>query len=94
MKISVRYNQSNLPLLAVRSAAYVDGYRLCLQFSDGTHPTVDFEPFLEKAKHPAIRKYLDLKWFQKFSVENGDLHWNHYDLSFPIDELHQGKIRL
>jgi hypothetical protein len=94
MKISVRYNQSNSPLLAVCGADYADGCRLRLKFSDGSRRTVDFKPFLENAQHPAIRKYLDPNWFQKFSVENGDLHWNHYDLSFPIDELYRGTIRL
>jgi hypothetical protein len=94
MKVSVRYNESYLPLLAVVSAEFVDGYRLRVKFSDGSRRTVDFGPFLEKSKHPTVRKYLDSKRFQNFSVEHGDLHWNHYDLSFPVAELRKGKIRV
>ena len=76
----------------VTGAEYLDGYRLRIAFDDGVVRVVDFEPFLSKSQHPAIRKYLDIKLFLKWTFERGDIHWNDYDLIFPIADLYAGKI--
>ena len=36
----------------IESAAYVEGYKICLVFSDGSVRTVDFEPFLSASLNP------------------------------------------
>ena len=71
---------------------YLSDYQLKLIFNDGKQQVVDFEPFLKKAQHSEIQKYLDLSRFQKFTFEYGHLHWNDYDLSFSNDDLYEGKI--
>ena len=76
----------------VTGAEYLDGYRLRIAFDDGVVRVVDFEPFLSKSHHPAIRKYLDKKLFLNWTFERGDIHWNDYDLIFPIADLYAGKI--
>jgi hypothetical protein len=36
----------------IESAAYVEGYKICLVFSDDSVRTVDFEPFLSASLNP------------------------------------------
>jgi len=79
-------------IVEIESAVYVGAYKLHLTFSDGRERTVDFEPFLKRSLNPMIRKYLNLDEFRNFTVEQGDLFWNDYDLCFPIADLYEGQI--
>ena len=79
-------------VVQIKSVRHVSGYKLGLRFSDGHVGTVDFEPFLKSSAHPAIRAYLDPKRFKKFTLEDGVLHWNDFDLVFPMADLYLGKI--
>lgn len=76
----------------ITEVEYLEGYRLRVAFGDGVQRVVDFEPFLSKSHHPAIRKYLDKRRFKKFTIDRGHLHWNDYDLIFPIADLYAGEI--
>ena len=78
--------------LEVVQAEYLAGYRLRIVFNDGTVRIVDFGDFLRHARNPMIRKYLDVKRFQDFSIEYGDLFWHDYELCFPIADLYRGSI--
>ena len=78
--------------ISLTEVEYVDGYRLRVAFDDGVVQVVDFEPFLGKSHHPAIRRYLDKRQFKKFALDRGHLHWNDYDLIFPTADLYAGKI--
>jgi hypothetical protein len=78
--------------ISINVAQYVDGYKLQLLFNDGTKRLVDFEPFLSKSKHPDVRKYLNLNNFKSFSIVDGDLDWNDFELCFPIYDLYKGEI--
>lgn len=73
-------------------AKYLGGYSIQLVFSDGLTRALDFQPFLERAKNPMTRKFLDLENFKNFRLENGDLLWNDFELCFPVWDLHEGKI--
>ncbi len=79
-------------VLEVSTAAYVGDHRLRLCFSDGKERIVDFGPFLRHSANPMIRAYLDLEKFKRFSIAYGDLHWNDYDLCFPVADLYDGRI--
>lgn len=81
------------PQVQITQAEYLDGLRLRVSFDDGAVRVIDFEPFLASAHHPNIRKYLDKRRFKKFSIDRGHLHWNDYDLIFPIADLYSGEIR-
>jgi len=91
------YAQNSLTLIEdeiidIEEAEYVDRYKLRLRFSNHIERVVDFEPFLATSTNPMIRKYLDLTNFKKFVLEYGDLHWNDYDLCFPIADLYTGHL--
>jgi len=75
----------------VQKVKHLGGCRLEITFSDGHVQNVDFGPFLQQA-HPELRKYLSEDEFTKFSVEHGNLSWNDYEMSFPIEDLYDGNL--
>lgn len=79
-------------MVSVSKAKMVGDYVLRIFFSDGARGDVDFGPFLTSSTNPMIRKYLDLDLFQSFTVQNGDLFWNEYDLCFPVADLYENTI--
>jgi hypothetical protein len=78
--------------LKINSAKYLSDYAIRIRFSDGKEKLVDFKPFLSKSLHPSIKKYLDENKFSNFSLTDGNLNWNDYDLIFPISDLYNGQI--
>lgn len=77
----------------VTQAEYQDDYKILISFSDLTQQIVDFGPFLTKLSHPVYSKYKRLALFKKFKIESGNIVWGKdWDLIFPIDQLHSGKI--
>ncbi len=78
--------------ISIENAKYIEDYKIYLKFNDGKENVVDFKSFIEKSSHPDIEKYRDKKLFQKFSLENGDIEWNDYELAFPIYDLYIGQI--
>ena len=79
-------------IVSVESVEREGDFVLTIRFSDDTAKTVDFEPFLSRSKNPHIRKYLDAQLFGAYSVTDGDLEWNDYDLCFPIADLYEGTL--
>lgn len=92
MKISVEYNNAEVQDFKIDSARYLGDFAIRVLFNDGTERLVDFKPFLTKALHPSIKKYLNENYFSKFLIVEGNLNWNDYDLIFPIWDLYKGKI--
>jgi hypothetical protein len=94
MRIIVDYKdlESGLNQLKIDSAKYLSDYVIRLRFSDGKEKLVDFKPFLSKSLHPSIKKYLDENKFSNFSLTDGNLNWNDYDLIFPLSDLYKGQI--
>ena len=80
--------------IRVIDALYISNYKVLITFSDGKQQTVDFENFLKTNSHPQFAEYLDLKKFRKFKIERGNIVWGKdWDLIFPFEELHEGKIK-
>ena len=79
---------------SILEAKYKNKYSIEIIFDDGKSKTVDFYPFLKSSSHLEIKKYLDLELFKNFKVVNGDLIWGDFDLTFPIDQLYKGHIKL
>ena len=79
-------------VVQIVDVSQVAAYKLCVRFDDGHESTVDFGPFLKRSAHPSIRAYLDAKRFKNFTMEDGVLHWNDFDLVFPMADLYHGKI--
>ena len=95
MRIIVDYKdpQSGFSQLKIDSARYLSDYAIRIRFNDGNERLVDFKPFLSKSLHPSIKKYLDESKFSNFSLTDGNLNWNDYDLIFPISDLYKGQIK-
>lgn len=79
-------------IVSIDKAVYLDEYKIKFDFSDGVSQTIDFKGFLENAKNPMTKKYMDKDKFKDFIIEYGDIVWNDYELCFPIWDLHKGKI--
>mgnify|MGYP000072153443 CR=1 FL=1 len=80
-------------IVKIVSAKYLSDYVIRVRFDDDTNRVVDFKPFLTKATHPEITKYLKESNFKKFVIDNGNLNWNDYELIFPIANLYEGTIK-
>jgi len=94
MRIIVDYKDSDSGFnqLKIDSAKYLSDYAIRIRFSDGKEKLVDFKPFLSKSLHPSIKKYLDENKFSNFSLTDGNLNWNDYDMIFPLSDLYNGQI--
>lgn len=92
MKVSDIHIEYAVKTIRVVEANYLNEYIITVNFSDGTSQSIDFEDFLKHSRHPEIRKYLDKKSFRSFSIVNGNLNWNDFDMIFPISDLYEGKI--
>ena len=94
MRIIVDYKEpeAGFKQLKIDSAKYLSDYAIRIKFSDGNERLVDFKPFLSKSLHPSIKKYLDENMFSNFSLTDGNLNWNDYDLIFSIPDLYKGQI--
>ena len=94
MRIIVDYKDSpsGFNQLKIDSAKYLSDYAVRIRFNNGNERLVDFKPFLSKSLHPSIKKYMDESKFSSFSLTDGNLNWNDYDLIFPIADLYKGQI--
>jgi len=79
-------------IIHILKADYVREYKINFSFSDGVERLIDFSGFLNNAKNPMTKKYLDEKLFKNYSVNYGDILWNNYEMCFTIWDLHKGKI--
>jgi hypothetical protein len=79
-------------VISIISAEYIREYKIKFLFSDGIERIIDFTEFLENAKNPMTKKYLNKQLFKNYSIDYGDIIWNDYEMCFPIWDLHEGKI--
>ena len=79
-------------VISIENAQYLGEYKIMFSFSDGTEKSIDFSTFLQNARNPMTRKYLDKKLFQKYAIQYGDIIWNDYEMCFPIWDLYEGNI--
>lgn len=64
-----------------------------LTFSDQTSQVVNIGNFIRQYPHPQYNKYLDERKFCRFKLEDGNIVWGkNWDLIFPIEQLHRGRI--
>jgi len=78
-------------VIFVDRAEYLDDLKLRLTFSDAMQRVVDFGPFLRQSHNPLILAYLEPVAFARFTVKDGDLIWDDYDLCFSIADLYEGR---
>ena len=78
--------------LSVKEVEYIEDYKLSLTFNDAKKVVVDFGQFILNSAHPDIKKYRDLDLFKSYTLRDGDLEWNDYELAFPVYDLYQGVV--
>ncbi len=79
--------------LSVVRAEYAGAVCLHIFFSDGTSKIVVFEPFILTHPHPQYNRYLEPRYFKRFSIEYGNIVWGkNWDMVFPIEQLHRGIV--
>ena len=94
MKIVTEYNDATcVEVIEIESATYIGNFVICINFNNGVRQRIDFKPFLNKALHPSIQKYLNESKFQQFAISDGNLNWNDYEMIFPLEELYNGEIK-
>ncbi len=73
---------------SVKSAKYLDGYRLAVTFADGKSGVVDLEPRLRRL--PLFRRLLDVNVFQAFRInpDFGVICWGD-DLDIAPESLYE-----
>ena len=87
-------NKVRMPeVVRIEEVRYISPYKLHIRFDNAHENVVDFGPFLKNSIHPSIRAYLDVKRFRNFTLEDGVLHWNDFDLIFPMKDLYEGQIK-
>jgi len=75
--------------IRIIAARYLTNYQIEFEFGDQTKKIIDFENFLNQAKNPMIKKYLDCSVFKNFTLRDGDIDWNDYELCFPIADIYE-----
>ncbi|OFX22090.1 MAG: hypothetical protein A2033_14265 [Bacteroidetes bacterium GWA2_31_9] len=78
-------------LFSVVKVDYIRNFILKIEFSDGHINTINFESFILNSRNPMIYKYSDINLFKKYSIDDGNLIWNDYELSFSLDDLYKRK---
>jgi hypothetical protein len=79
--------------IEIESTKYIGDFAIRIKLNDGSEKLVDFKPFLLKSHHPSIRKYLDEQKFKEFTITDGNLNWNDYELIFPVSDLYEGQLK-
>jgi hypothetical protein len=93
MKFTERYtDHAEKDNISIKDARYIGDFAIRLTFSDSHSKLVDFKPFLEQAKHPSLKKYLDEDKFKSFRIKDGNLDWNDFEMCFPIMDLYKTTI--
>ncbi len=93
MRIVRDYNSEyKVTPIKINKAEYLGNFKIKIIFSNEAEKTVNFKTFLCNSLHPAIKKYTDENKFNSFSIVDGNLNWNDYDMIFPIEDLLKGKI--
>jgi len=72
-------------ILTVTSAEYVDGYTLCIMFSNGARRLFDFSTEFSKG---ICRKLQDKEYFKRFTLDPFTIDWNN-EIGFAPEYLYE-----
>lgn len=83
----------NATRLFVTHAEYVEDLKLRIFFNDGTAQVVDFKPFILNHPHPQYNRYIEPRYFKRYTIKHGNVVWGkNWDMIFPIEQLHRGEV--
>ncbi len=69
--------------------------RAVFTFSDGNVSAVNFKPFFETVKHPAVKECYEKDGLSNWVLESpyiDSLGWPEYLICFPLHDLYEGRI--
>ena len=72
-------------ILTVEKAEYVSDYKLLIRFNNGDEKLFDFSPLLSKG---ICRKFVDLEYFKKFTIDAFTIDWNN-EIGFAPEYLYK-----
>ncbi len=75
----------------VIEAQYVDGYRIKLDFEDGSSGTVDLSDYLKE--DTVFRAFQDIGYFRDFSVRYGTVIWGDGEVDIAPETLYSMATR-
>jgi len=78
--------------LDIISAEVVGDYKIELKFGDGHTNVVNFEPFISRSQNSSIHQFIDLKKFNSFRLDWGNLVWGDFDMCFSVEDLYTGEL--
>lgn len=79
-------------MIVISRADYVSDYKIHFVFSDGQQRLADFYPFLSSSTHPLINKFLDMKLFKQFYIENWAIRWGDNECDLNPMEIYYGEF--
>ena len=79
-------------MIVISRADYVSDYKIHFVFSDGQQRLADFYPFLSNSTHPLINKFLDIKLFKQFYIENWAVRWGDNECDLNPMEIYYGEF--
>jgi hypothetical protein len=92
MKVIDKTRQTR-KIIEITNARGLEGHKIRIEFRDGTTKVVDFSAFLQSARDPVTRRYLDPRKFRQFTIRHGNLNWNDYEMCFPVADLYRGRVK-
>ena len=77
--------------MKVKSAKYIDDYKVELTFDDKKINIINFLPVIKS--NPVCKKYLDVTKFKKFKLDHGNIIWGkNWDMIFTIESLYHNTL--
>ena len=85
IKNAIAYAGEPVKPIKVLNVRPLDGYKLCIHFTDGEEKTFDFEPLLDLPCYQPLR---DKAVFDRVYVEYGCTVWNDGDIDIAPERLY------
>jgi hypothetical protein len=78
--------------ITIKSAEYLEGYKIKFCFSNKKKTIVDFRPFITaKNQNPMVAKYQDIGRFREFEIiDDMDISWNNFEMCFQFKTIYKG----
>lgn len=78
--------------MKIISVQYISGYKLKVQFSDGTVRVADFENFIKTSLQPMTNQFKDIERFKKVYIDSGHLTWEDGQMDISAHSIYDGKF--
>jgi hypothetical protein len=77
--------------MTITKATYLHDYLIEVTFEDDVVRVIDLEFFFKTSKFPLVRKFVPLKLFKQFHIEDGILCWGDNECDINPWNIYEGK---